>query len=786
MCHRVLSLRCGLIASAVLVVPLVTQNACVESPTCADLFAERQFTTAVQVCTVQFEAQGIIGDAIRTTRAYAALKNDKKVIQWADRIGNKKGAAAIWRAAAKSQQRLGNPSAALRARAVARDLWIAQGKNGEASYEAYRISKIHRLRSELLKALTAATQSHQLAITSNDKEMKLFSLTTLLTASDEIGDLNAVTYYLTHASEFIDTRDPTAQFYLAFHQGQSFYAHKRFSLARASYIQALKLKQHAIGEENIRAAHFNIVDTCLETHDCNALAESHLNIISNLIENQSKNNAVIALHYYRARMALEKGQLEIARRHLDVAFAAQPIDDWRWRLETAAGRVLERSGEIIEAKAAYQRAVDSIEKLREEVVYDDLKTFILERKREPYERLFALAASEGHEREALNVSERARARTFLDAFYAASRGAEIIPDVAPAGLASLIPSLSHSPLTSPKNATEILSDVRSSITVAYFVAADDVWVQVISTGSSTLVKLKSSSQEIRSAIESFDADRDDVVANRKLAKMLFERPVQNAIRGAGTIEIITDGIIGRVPFAALLIGREYLISNHLISYVPSLSAAMAIRGRRVSGTEAPIVIGASTGAETSLPGAEAEAHMVAQMLGVQANIGGEATREKLWQASKSSLLHVAAHSGFSFQGAWLALTDGRVFANQIVNRRLGPAIVVLASCESAARHGRGLWGALGAAFLAAGSAYVVANMWPVSDAGNIALMRRFYAIGKTTKGEMTPLEMLTLFQREMLAKNRPPSEWAGLVVLGVQRRVTGKPTYRHNASGNKR
>src|SRR6185503_14601128 len=75
-----------------------------------------------------------------------------------------------------------------------------------------------------------------------------------------------------------------------------------------------------------------------------------------------------------------------------------------------------------------------------------------------------------------------------------------------------------------------------------------------------------------------------------------------------------------------------------------------------------------------------------------------ATGAAVRSSAGASLLHLATHAGQGPGGPWLALSDGRLTAADVVSARLGPRLVVMATCASATPRGRSLWGGLAAAF----------------------------------------------------------------------------------------
>lgn len=172
-----------------------------------------------------------------------------------------------------------------------------------------------------------------------------------------------------------------------------------------------------------------------------------------------------------------------------------------------------------------------------------------------------------------------------------------------------------------------------------------------------------------------------------------------------------------------------------------------------------------------LPAAAAESREVADLLASTARTSNQATSMELRRASGASVLHLAVHTGLGPQGAWIRLADHDVTAAQVVTERIGPRMVVLASCASAVRPGRQMWGSLGAAFLAAGSQAVLASLWSIEDERAREFVLRFYAEG----GAVDPAGALARAQRVAIHQGVSPSYWAPFVLLGSGRPFDDNP-----------
>jgi CHAT domain-containing protein len=204
------------------------------------------------------------------------------------------------------------------------------------------------------------------------------------------------------------------------------------------------------------------------------------------------------------------------------------------------------------------------------------------------------------------------------------------------------------------------------------------------------------------------------------------------------------------------------VEDHALVSIPSLSALTVLEGSGREHRGPPLVLADPQG---DLPAARTEGLEVARLLGGAPRIAGTAVSAELRKASGARSLHLAAHTGLGPGGAWLQLADRRVGASEIVKGRIGPRLVVLASCASGVRPGRQMWGSLGAAFLAAGSRAVLASLWSIEDEPSRDLVLRFYREG----GASDPAAALARTQRVAIGQGLSPQQWAPFVLFGSDR-----------------
>ncbi|MEO6061223.1 MAG: CHAT domain-containing protein, partial [Thermoflexales bacterium] len=211
----------------------------------------------------------------------------------------------------------------------------------------------------------------------------------------------------------------------------------------------------------------------------------------------------------------------------------------------------------------------------------------------------------------------------------------------------------------------------------------------------------------------------------RLWEMLFA-PVAALTRGKSRLYIIPYGQLHELPFNLLYDGERYLIENVEIVTLPNASLLLRPPPARAPG--ARVIVHDDAG---RLPDVEREAEVLQLLYPTVVLRGGNAGREAL-KTPPGQILHVAAHGAYRTDNpdfSHIALADGRVMIDELLQLDLSYELVTLSACET----GRGRVTAgdealgIGWAFLYAGAGAVVSSLWRVSDARTAPLMACFYS-----------------------------------------------------------
>jgi tetratricopeptide (TPR) repeat protein len=246
------------------------------------------------------------------------------------------------------------------------------------------------------------------------------------------------------------------------------------------------------------------------------------------------------------------------------------------------------------------------------------------------------------------------------------------------------------------------------------------------------------------------------------------------------IYLVPHGVLHHVPLHAVELACPRgsapvpLIERNPVAYAPSAATLAYCRARRASAgsrrARPAAVFGDPRG---DLPFAELEAREVARSFGVEPRIGAQATADAFRRAAGGDVVHYCGHAAFDARDP---LNSGLCLAGEILTARDVLAIpdadaelVVLNGCDtgvSAPRPGDELFG-LARAFLLAGAASVLVNLWPVNDLAGAGLLAQFYANWKVRpqEGKAEALRQAVLATRRR-DDYRWPYFWGPFVLIG--------------------
>jgi CHAT domain-containing protein len=531
-----------------------------------------------------------------------------------------------------------------------------------------------------------------------------------------------------------------------------------------------------------------------------------------------------------------------------------------WEANALEARAHARLGELDSAVAAGRRAVAAVERLRGSLASEVVRTTYVADRAEVYSDLVVVLLRLGRTEEAFGVADGARSRELLGQLAAVRREAnsnlpgELLEadallrriddlvqklresargrgrergnraDSADAALMASLASargeyealLIRAGQEHPRAAVLLgnqavdLKAVRAAleldeVLLDYLITPDRAFVFVVTRDTMRVVQTELTAgaltNRVRLLRDLWGAPgrewRWALGAARALHHTLIA-PLQDAgmLRGASRLLIVPHGILGQVPFAALVDERtgRYLVQDYAIASLPSAAALAALRRRAGATSEWALSAAGLAPFPEELPATRLEVEAFRGSLPrATVQLGPQATEAAMRRAlARAGLVHVATHGVLNAANPMFsrielaragpnAADDGRLEAHEVLGLTIRSPLVYLSGCETGAGP---LWAdspvrgtaelTLAQAFLSAGAANVILTLWRIDDAGAGAFAGRFYQLLQ----RMPLAEALAVAQRETAGDSRyhSPYYWAGYLLTGAGRLGPGAQT----------
>jgi CHAT domain-containing protein/Flp pilus assembly protein TadD len=370
---------------------------------------------------------------------------------------------------------------------------------------------------------------------------------------------------------------------------------------------------------------------------------------------------------------------------------------------TNTGLVYDAKGRRSDALRYYEQALEKMDELETAARLEAFRIDIANQSAALYQRAIELEARQHHMEEAFNLSERARARTFLDQLgnprTDSSRNAPVSflqrekqlrqesillrrqlgQEVAKAGpevnsdkIQSLQTRLalvrkhyedavSQLKISNPEYASFLsispltLREAQKQLDpdetlVSYFTTPQMTLAFVITKTSFHAEKLPVTSSKLSFAITTFldFAGKDEDSSDLQFLYNSLIEPIKGKLHTTKLI-VVPHGVLHDLPFAALTPdGKSYLNDHYAIAYLPSVSILPYVKSR-VKPDSSKILVMANNHEEgvPQLNYAYDEARWVASFFGTQPLLGAEATPSALRaKADEASIVHLIAHFDF--------------------------------------------------------------------------------------------------------------------------------------------
>jgi len=502
--------------------------------------------------------------------------------------------------------------------------------------------------------------------------------------------------------------------------------------------------------------------------------------VATAIENE--NLASVAMGNL-GEIAATQGQDEQAFQYNEQArFLAQKAQSpsllYRW--EWQRGRLFKQLGNVAEAIAAYQRAVDTFETLCNcnQLLQDNPRESFRTQIAPLYYELADLYLNSGKLSEARDTVERLKSAEISDYYRddCVISGLHKMKEIEMALQKQA--GLQHAAIIyyiALPNRTEILLSLASGLKrVQSKITLDDLNREVPAFRRSLETSALRSPRYLTAAQRLYQGLIDPI-------KQLLITQTQQIT----TLVFVPDGVLRTVPMAALYDGHNYLVEQYTIAVIPGLRL---MDPQPLGRHHTKVFIGGISEAIqgfNALPKVRDELHYVAQTYATQPDdtlLNERFQKNKVLSALENgqfSIVHIASHAQFgnSASQTFLLAYDNKISLDDL-EAAIRPhqfqgtpvELLVLSACETASVNEQALpsdRAALGLAGIAlkSGARSALATLWGANDEVTLKLITLFYDALKQVP-KLSKAEALRQAQIKMIHDGTAPADWAPYLIIG--------------------
>ncbi len=446
---------------------------------------------------------------------------------------------------------------------------------------------------------------------------------------------------------------------------------------------------------------------------------------------------------------------------------------WQWQL----GQILKQQGETEGAIAAYDKAITTLQTLRNDLVGVDRDVqFTFKESVEPVYREYVELLLQDSQNPRLE-----KARSLMEALQIA----ELDDFFREACINNQTVSLDN-----------IVDRDNPNAAVIYPIVLENelqVIVKIPQEKSLRHYRIKKSRGEVEKSLGQLrewiaqpDRSNDTRRLSREVYGWLIE-PIEAELKtksSINTLVFVLDGPFRNVPMAALYDGKQYLVEKYAVAL--SLGLQLLDPKPLVPSGLKTLAAGLSQPSVASgfapLPAIPSELQSIRQSgLDTTQLLNQGFTSNSLEQnlnALPYKVVHLATHGQFSSQAkdTFLLAADGPINVTQLDRflrgrDRSNPEaieLLVLSACETASGDNRAALGLAGVA-VRAGARSTMASLWQVDDRATALFIGEFYRVlakGKVSKAEALRQAQIALLRNYPNSNFSRPSYWAAYVLVG--------------------
>lgn len=327
--------------------------------------------------------------------------------------------------------------------------------------------------------------------------------------------------------------------------------------------------------------------------------------------------------------------------------------------------------------------------------------------------------------------------------------------------------------------------VDRTAAIVYSVILDDRTAMILRLpdGSLTLYPLAIGAKALQTEIDQLRQDLENQTTEEYLIRAekvynLLIRPMADTLAAANpkTLVFVQDGVLRKVPMAALYDGQKFLIEKYAIANTPSLSLTnlQAPPNRTLTALAGGLTLERPPFAP--LPSVRDEITEVQRILGGTTLINQTFTLTQLEERLRQndySVIHMATHGKFGTDAdSTFLLTYNEQVSIEQLDRLLRSRksrepveLLTMSACQTAAGDNRSALGIAGIA-VRAGVKSALASLWYINDAATVPLIEEFYT--QLRNPNVTKAEALRQAQLKFIGDRdyNHPAFWSPFILIG--------------------
>lgn len=434
---------------------------------------------------------------------------------------------------------------------------------------------------------------------------------------------------------------------------------------------------------------------------------------------------------------------------------------WDWQ----AARIYLQQGKENEALKAYEKAITTLKKIRNDILTAnrDLQFDFRDNINPIYRELAELNLQREDFDSALETIDSLKLAEILNYF---GNDCEL----------TLISEERVDELIGPNTAifSSLIFDNRTAIVLS--MPTGEKRMEWLAEDNITLTE---EINNFRRGLENFSDKIYDLQRSQKLYDWLI-RPFEQDLEQEKikTLVFIQDGILRSVPMAALHDGKDFLAQTYSLATTPSLRLTkldqqLERKALILASTKKSTVEGEFF---TLLPNIGKEIRAVkAKMTSNKLLLNEKFTKDALQKELKEDfypIIHIATHAKFGTipEDTFLVIGNNKkldlIELEKIIREFSSSAkpleLIALTACETAVGDDRSTLG-LGGIAVQSGVRSALASLWSIPDAPTVDVVRSFYE--NLSQGK-TKAEALQNAQIQMIAEKHHPASWAAFILIG--------------------